>query len=579
MSLQTIDATILAKPADIPPHPSGPWASRVTMWGKEPPMQHVRRCVAPLVLALAAALAASACGDGAVNRDSGVISIGIAEPKFLIPSSTTETEGHEVLSALFAPLVEYDAQFRPYEVAAASITTTDNRVWTIALQPGWTFHNGEPVTADSYMNAWNAGAYGPNAHDGNYFYDKIEGYADLNPIDASQPPAAKKLSGVTKRDDLTFEVALGAPYVNFKSMLGYTAFLPLPLAAFEDVDNNVLAASYNESPIGQGPFKMKGVWRHDQVIETERFEDFQGPKVPSITGVQFRIYQQLTTMYQDMLAGQLDVVRRVPAEYIASAAADLGDRFIQSPASTVQFLSFPTFDEKYSNPAIRRAISMAIDREEIVQTIFQGSQKALRAFVSPIVPGYRENTCGEACEFRPEEARALFDQAGGAAAVNDLIEIAYNVDGAHKTWVDATCNQIRAHLGVNCVGNPQPKFAELLTKLRARQPVGAYRMGWVFDYPAMENYLGPLFTTGGSSNYTGYSNPEFDRLLAAGDRAETPEEATRYYQQAEDLLARDLPALPLRVEQNNSAHSTHVTNVEIDLFNRVVLDTIQIVEP
>jgi len=297
-------------------------------------MQHVRRCVAPLVLALAAALAASACGDGAVNRDSGVISIGIAEPKFLIPSSTTETEGHEVLSALFAPLVEYDAQFRPYEVAAASITTTDNRVWTIALQPGWTFHNGEPVTADSYLNAWNAGAYGPNAHDGNYFYDKIEGYADLNPIDASQPPAAKKLSGVTKRDDLTFEVTLGAPYVNFKSMLGYTAFLPLPLAAFEDVDNNVLAASYNESPIGQGPFKMKGVWRHDQVIETERFEDFQGPKVPSITGVQFRIYQQLTTMYQDMLAGQLDVVRRVPAEYIASAAADLGDRFIQSPASS-----------------------------------------------------------------------------------------------------------------------------------------------------------------------------------------------------------------------------------------------------
>jgi peptide/nickel transport system substrate-binding protein/oligopeptide transport system substrate-binding protein len=367
-------------------------------------MQFVRRSAARFALAVASTLVVSACGSGGVNRDSGIISVGIAEPKFLIPSSTTETEGHEVISALFTTLVDYDDEFRPYEVAAASITTADNRVWTIALRPGWTFHNGEPVNADAYINAWNAGAWGPNAHDGNYFFDKIEGYAALNPTDASQPPAAKKLSGLRKKDDLTFEVTLAEPYVNFKSMLGYTAFLPLPLAAFEDVENNVITASYNEAPIGQGPFKMKGVWQHDQLIETERFEDFKGSKVPAITGVQFRIYQQLTTMYQDMLAGQLDVIRRVPPEYIASAAADLGERFLQSPSSTIQFLAFPTFDEKYSNPAIRRAISMAIDREEIVQTIFQGSQKALRSFVSPIVPGYRENTCGEACEFRPAEA-------------------------------------------------------------------------------------------------------------------------------------------------------------------------------
>ena len=542
-------------------------------------MPLVCRSASLLVLAFAAGSVLGGCGGGEANRDSGVISIGIAEPKFLIPSSTTETEGAEVLNALFTPLVEYDAEFRPYEVAAASITSSDNRIWTIALQPGWTFHNGEPVTADSYINAWNAGAYGPNAHDGNYFFDKIAGYADLNPADASRPPAAKTLRGLTKRDDLRFEVTLAEPYVNFKSMLGYTAFLPLPMAAFEDLENNVIAASYNEAPIGQGPFKMRGVWQHDQVIELDRFEDFKGPTVPEIEGVQYRIYQQLTTMYQDMLAGQLDVVRRVPPEYIASAAADLGDRFIQSPASTVQFLEFPTFDPKYQRRDIRQAISMAIDRDEIVRTIFQNSQKSLRAFVSPIVPGYREDTCGEACRFRPDDARALFELAGGAAAVGGLIEIAYNVDGGHKTWVDATCHQIRANLGVDCVGNPQPKFAELLTKLKARQPVGAFRMGWVFDYPAMENYLGPLFTTNGSSNYSGYSNPEFDRLLAAGDRAPTPEEATRYYQQAEDVLARDLPALPLRVEQNNSAHSTHVTNVEIDLFNRVVLDSIRLAAP
>jgi peptide/nickel transport system substrate-binding protein/oligopeptide transport system substrate-binding protein len=541
-------------------------------------MQHVRTPAWPRVLTAALVLVAGGCG-GSTSQDAGVITIGIAEPKFLIPSSTTESEGAEVLNALFTPLVEYDAEFRPYEVAAESITTTDNRTWTIRLEPGWTFHNGEPVTADAYINAWNAGAWGPNAHDGNYFFDKIEGYAALNPREASTPPSAKKLTGLVKKDDLTFDVVLTEPYVNFKAMLGYTAFFPLPMAAFSDVANNVLSPAYNEAPIGQGPFRMVGTWQHDQLIRTERYDGFTGENVPTVQGVDYRIYQQLTTMYQDLLAGQLDVVRRIPPEYIASAAADLGDRFIQSPASTIQFLSFPTFDRKYSKVDIRKAISMAIDRDEIARTIFQGSQRPLRSFVSPIVPGYRENTCGAACEFRPAEAKALFERAGGAAAVDGLIEIAYNVDGGHKAWVDATCNQIRANLGVDCQGNPQPKFAELLTKVENKQPVGAFRMGWIFDYPAMENYLGPIFTTHGSSNYYGYSNPEFDRLVAAGDKAATPEEATRYYQQAEDILVRDLPVLPLRWEQNNSGYSTRVTDVQIDLFNRVVLDAIAIARP
>jgi len=168
--------------------------------------------------------------------------------------------------------------------------------------------------------------------------------------------------------------------------------------------------------------------------------------------------------------------------------------------------------------------------------------------------------------FDPAKAKALFESAGGAAAVGGKIEIAYNVDGGHKPWVDATCNQIKKNLGVDCVGNPQPKFAELLTKVEHKQPVGLFRMGWVFDYPAMENYLGPLYTTHGSSNYYGYSNLEFDALVADGDKAPTPEEATKFYQRAEDILARDLPVIPLRYRPNNFGHSTRVKNVFMDAF-------------
>ena len=131
---------------------------------------------------------------------------------------------------------------------------------------------------------------------------------------------------------------------------------------------------------------------------------------------------------------------------------------------------------------------------------------------------------------------------------------------------------------MDCVGVAEPKFADLLTKLKQKQSVGLFRMGWVMDYPSMENYLGPLYSTNGSSNYYGYSNPEFDKLLAEGASAPTEDEAIKKYQAAEDLLAKDMPVIPLRFGQNNFGHSTKVKNVEMDLFDRVNLLKIETVK-
>jgi peptide/nickel transport system substrate-binding protein/oligopeptide transport system substrate-binding protein len=530
----------------------------------------MRHAIGGGLLALAA-ICITGCGSKQPAAEAAgiVVREGIAEPQSLIPASGNEEYSSVVLHALFAPLVEWNDQLQPEELAAESVTSTDNQVWTIKLKPGWTFHNGEPVTADAYINAWNAGAWGPNAQLGNYFFSKIAGYDELNPTDAKQQPKAKKLSGLVKKDDLTFEVHLKEPYVNFKSALGYTVFFPLPAAAFTDVANNQVDRAFQEAPIGQGPFRIKGRWQHDQLIELEANPDYAGPVKPHIAGIEFRIYQALTTQYQDLLAGQLDIVPALPLENMAGAQADLGERFVQTTGSTIQILAFPTFEKRFAKVEIRKAISMAIDRDEIARTIFANLQVPLRSFVAPLMPGYRENTCGEACEYNPQKAKALFESAGGAKEVGGRIEFAYNVDGGHKPWIDAACNQIRANLGVECVGNPQPKFADMLGKAKAKQPLGLFRLGWIADYPVLENYLGPLYATNGSSNYYGYSNPEFDRLLVAGDRAATPAEALQLYQQAEDIVARDLPVLPMRVMQNSYGISTRVANVKMDAFRRI----------
>ncbi|MXG24964.1 peptide ABC transporter substrate-binding protein [Streptomyces sp. YIM 132580] len=531
--------------------------------------------------AIVVALAATACGGGSGDGDSegkgkggGGFSMNVAEPKRLIPQSTTESGGSQVLSGLFTPLVDFDAKNEPVLAAAESIESPDNKVWTIKLKDA-TWHDGKPVTAKDYVGAWNWGAYGPNAADGNYFFGTIQGYDEMNPVDPdgeegpkkAAEPKAKELSGLKVIDDKTFEVTLKAPFAGYKSVLGYTVFYPMPEAALSDLK------TYEEAPIGQGPFQMDGKWNHDKFVKVKAFKDYKLGDKPKVDSVEFRIFQDQNTAYNDLLANNLDIVDQIPTEVMGTAPSELGDRFKTSQASTFQFVAFPTYDKKYSDPRVRKAISMAIDRDEIIKVVFQDSQSSARSFVSPVVGGYREDTCGEACKFDPAAAKKLLAEAGGIDG--NKINIGHNADGGHEQWINATCDQLKKNLGLDCVSQAVPKFAELLTQVENKKFSGMFRMGWIMDYPSMENYLGPLYSTGGSSNYYGYSNKEFDKLLQDGREAKTEEEAIVKWQAAEDILAKDMPVIPLRFGKNVFGHSTNVKNVEMNLFNQVELTKVE----
>jgi peptide/nickel transport system substrate-binding protein/oligopeptide transport system substrate-binding protein len=256
---------------------------------------------------------------------------------------------------------------------------------------------------------------------------------------------------------------------------------------------------------------------------------------------------------------------------VATARDDLRDRYQRRPAADLNFLAFPAYDEELADPDVRRAISMAIDRDEIAESVFDGAQAPARSFVAPVVAGYRAGACAAACEFDPANARQLYADAGGPAQ----LRITYNADGGHQAWVDATCAQLAANLGVPCAGVAEPTFAAVTVRLDGKQSVGMFRMRSVMSYPSMADYLTSLYTTAGASNYFGYSNPRFDQLVREGDAARKPGDAISKYQQAEDLLARDMPVIPLRFGQADFAYSEQVANVHTDLFDRVDLTTIE----
>lgn len=535
----------------------------------------VRAIAICAVLPVAGALALTACdplgGDSASGTGPNSVSIQIAEPRHLLPTNTNDADGAQVLAALFTPLVGYDEERRPRELAAESIKSSDHKVWTITLKDGYTFHNGEKVTADSYINAWNYGAYAPNKQSNGYYFAKIAGYAETQPNDPDGPgpepvaePTAKTLSGLKKVDDRTFQVTLSTPFTEFKSMLGSAAFYPLPSAAWKEP--GVLADGFEDAIVGQGPFKLKGGWRGKATIEVERFDAYPGDK-PAVQTAAFRVYDNLTKAYEDVRDGDLDVIRTIPAEKVADAGEDLDGRTGSTPDSTIQFLAFPTFLPEFFKAGVRRAISMAIDRDALVRSVFHGAQKPARSFVAPVVTGYRENSCGAACEFDPAEAKRVYTEAQGPAA----LQISYNDDGGHKAWVEATCAQLVANLGVQCTPVAEPSFGDVLAKVEQQKAVGMFRMGWPMDYPSMESYLAPLYSTAGSSNYAGYHNARFDSLVNEAMQAPNEGETIKKYQEAEDVLARDLPVIPLRFGQHNYGYSARVKGLELDVYGRIAL--------
>ena len=118
-------------------------------------------------------------GDEAASGDR--VSTYIGQPESLTPTNNTESEGNAVLSALFTTLIEYDSEnnYEPVMANAASIETEDNQTYVVTLNEGWTFHDGTPVTAESYVNAWNYAAYAPNAQSVAGFFLPIAGYEDM----------------------------------------------------------------------------------------------------------------------------------------------------------------------------------------------------------------------------------------------------------------------------------------------------------------------------------------------------------------------------------------------------------------
>lgn len=494
--------------------------------------------------------------DGGGASDAIITTNGSEPENPLIPTTTNEVGGGKILDAIFAGLVSYEADGSPVNDMAEEITVDDPQNLTVKIKEGQTFTDGEEVTADNFIKAWNYGALASNEQLNSYFFEDIEGFS----YDEDS-----ELTGLEQVDDYTFTIALNKPASDFALRLGYSAFYPLPDVAFEDM------AAFGENPIGNGPYMLAGddAWQHDVQIDLVKNPDYKGVREVKNGGLTIVFYASQDASYADLLAGEVDVVDQIPTGALATFESDLedvGGTAVNQPAAVFQSFTVPEYLPHFAGEEgqlRRQAISMAINRPEITDVIFEGSRTPASDFTSPVIDGWSDSLEGaEVLDYNEDQAKALWAEADAISPWDGSFQIAYNSDGGHQAWVDAVTNSIKNVLGIEASGAPYPTFAELRELVNARTITTAFRTGWQADYPGLYNFLGPLYATNAGSNDGDYSNPEFDALLTEGISSTDAGEANELFQQAQSILLKDLPATPLWYSNVTGGYAETVQNVE-----------------
>lgn len=512
------------------------------------------------------------------GKVGGTFRFAITEPTAIDPYNAQESEGILVTKYLFTGLVQADpdGEIKP-GVADKWESNDDCTEWTFNLKTGTKFHNGEEVTSESFKRGWERVSAKSSASEVSYHLAGIKGFDEM------QAGSAKQLSGVDASDPATLKVSLTEPNCEFYMRTFHTVFSPVPSTAGDPNKNK----KYVESPIGNGPFMMDGKWEHDRGIKMKRFADYGAGDKAYLENVEITIAANgADDEYAGFQNGTFDWAR-MPTPVLSQARSTYlpKNEWITRNTNGMNYLLVMLTKKPLDSVDARKAVSMAINRDEIINSIFQGSQTPATSIVPPVFKdAYQEGVCG-ACKYDLDEAKSLAKKAGLTPGTE--LKMQFNTDAGHDEWMAAVKDQLETNLGLKVDMTSVP-FADMLNNEQQPTATGLFRAAWGADYPTPENFLTPLLSTGAigagpnepttGDNRGRYSNPEFDDLLkqAKGDKDEAAR--IKLYQQAEKIAIGDDQALiPLwNRTQHRLANTEKFINMRMDFSENPDLSVISI---
>ena len=535
-----------------------------------------------LLLLLVSGIVLAACnfgggGDSDTTEDGKTmkeLNVSItSDPPAFHPALATDTTSGAILASAFEGLTRLDAKGEPTEGMAEKVEVSeDGKTYTYTLRDAkWS--NGDPVIAQDFEFAWKWALDPENAADYAYQLYYIVGAEEYNNGEGSADDV-----GVKAIDEKTLEVTLVNPTPFFDELTAFYTYFPVNSKLAEE-NPDWYKDPGGEDFVGNGPFNLDEFASADHITLSKNDNYWDKDNV-ALDKVNISMIESEATALKEYQAGNLDYLG-APFNSIDLNALDGfkkdGTLNVSDQAGTYMIV-FNTKDEILGNKNIREALTIAIDRQGLIDNVTKGEQKPGSGLVPLTMTGFEE----PADYFKSndiEAAKAALEKGLtelGLDSPADLkIKLSYNTSEAHAAIMQFVQQGWSKNLGID-VSLDNSEWQVYLEQLDAGE-YQAGRYGWVGDFNDPINFL-EIYKRDGGNNQTGWTNEEYTNLLNQV-ATETDEAArTQYMKDAEEILMSEFPISPIYFYTNLSVKQDSVKNMEADPMGNVQLKYVDVEE-
>jgi oligopeptide transport system substrate-binding protein len=524
-----------------------------------------------LLLVLASTMLVSACDPVKTSNTTtyptiaggGTLKLYGSNPYSLDPAVSSDANSSSYIIQIFNGLLRLDDNLEPApDIASSWEISQDKMTYTFHLRQDVVFQDGKKLTAADVKYSWER-ACNPatgSAVARTYLGD-IKGVNDVLAGDTD------KISGVEIVNDYTLSVTITSPISYFLSKLTY------PTAMIVD-QKNATSGEWWRNPNGTGPFKLKE-WMDNSLLILERNNRYYGEK----SGVESVEFQMLSGVPMNMYEmDQLDITG-VSSNYIDRVTDPAGPFYQQlqiSPQLSFQWIGFNTKTAPFDDVNIRKAFTLAVDKDKIISLILRDMVDRADGILPPGIPGYNENLKGLGYDAEAAKAALKASKYGSASNLPTITLTTSGYGNTISPVLQAVVTQWRENLGVEVkVRQLNPDYYIYHLKQEKDQ---MFDMGWVADYPHPQDFLDLLFHSGADNNFAEYSNPAIDTVLDAAGIEVDAAKSLDMYRQAEQMLVDDAAMLPLYFGQNYVLVKPYVKGYELNAMGFAWLSKVKIEE-
>jgi oligopeptide transport system substrate-binding protein len=508
-------------------------------------MKTIRPLPVMLATLAVASILLAACGNRgddheALQPGTPVLNRALAtEPESLDPQKSRSVQAADVLRDIGEGLVSYDASGTMVPATAESWEiSADGLTYTFLIRPEARWSNGDPVTAADFVFGLQRLVDPATAA----FYA-----AELGNVVSAADIVAGKLEpgelGVSATDDRTLVISLVRPTPYLLSLLTHPSTFPVHRVSVEQHGDAFARAG---NLVSNGAYVLAD-WEPGSIIELHRNTHYWNNAETLIDIVRHHVVTQEVAEFNRYRAGELHITSSVPPDNFDQIRAEYADELHIAPTLGVYYYGFNVTKAPFAdNPELRQALSMAIDREVLVEAITGRGEAPAYSWVPPGVDNYEPVQLPYA-ELSQQErnaiAQSLYRKAGYSEDNPLHFELRYNTSDTQQRIALAVQAMWRKVLGAEAQ-TVNVEFQVLLDQMREREVTETFRSSWFGDYNDANTFLA-IMQGDSAANMPGYANPEYDELMhSAGEQLDL-DRRRLYLEEAERVLLADHVVIPL----------------------------------